>query len=346
MLSVLTIEKNKKDMGNTRILFLDLAKLTAIFLVVWGHVIVCSQCESACAHTVHHWIYTFHMPLFMLLSSFFAASSLQHGFITVLKKKFSQLLVPCLSCTLLCLLYIALFRALTFAAVRTELIGNSWFLKTLFVNYMVFYALKKTRLQDGWLFVLSYAAILAVPHSYSLQFSWLYPFFWMGYFLKRKFQWMTDHMKALTLVSAVAYGVFYMLCHQDMETLLALLPSMSSIASAPLLLLSKFVLASAGSFLCIGLCHYAEKWVVPHDIIAKIAGYGKYTLGVYIIQTILIYEIYADVVGETAQGHGVLYTLWVSVFMLALCLMLIKFLARYKFIDRLLFGGQYYKDRT
>lgn len=198
----------------------------------------------------------------------------------------------------------------------------------------------------GRLFVLSYAAILAVPHSYSLQFSWLYPFFWMGYFLKRKFQWMTDHMKALTLVSAVAYGVFYMLCHQDMETLLALLPSMSSIASAPLLLLSKFVLASAGSFLCIGLCHYAEKWVVPHDIIAKIAGYGKYTLGVYIIQTILIYEIYADVVGETAQGHGVLYTLWVSVFMLALCLMLIKFLARYKFIDRLLFGGQYYKDRT
>ena len=335
-------------MEKTRIRFLDLAKLTAIFLVVWGHVILCSGSESANTRSIHDWIYTFHMPLFMLLSGFFVASSLQYGFVSVLRKKFAQLLVPCLSCTLLCILYIALFRELTFNAVRTELIGNSWFLKTLFANYVLFYVLKQTRLQDGWLFVLSYVAILAIPHSYSLQFSWLYPFFWMGYFMKCKFQWLMDNMKVLTLVSIAAYSTFYALCHKDMVTMLGILPTMASITSTPLLLLSKFVMVAAGSLMCVGLCYYVEKYA-PHGIVAKMACCGKYTLGIYIIQTIFIIEIYADVAGTITawgQGHEVWHTLWVSVFMSILCLATIRFFARYKWIDRLLFGGQYYTNKA
>lgn len=62
-----------------RIVFLDVLKAIAIFLVVWGHSMQNFTTDKlyweydACIQV----IYSFHMPLFMMISGFFSASLLK-----------------------------------------------------------------------------------------------------------------------------------------------------------------------------------------------------------------------------------------------------------------------------
>lgn len=71
-------------MQNKRINFIDLAKGIAIFLVVVGHIETIPFIKST--------IYSFHIPLFFLLSGYFVDFSKDFGF--QVKKMFRSLIVP------------------------------------------------------------------------------------------------------------------------------------------------------------------------------------------------------------------------------------------------------------
>ena len=51
-----------------RILSVDFVKFISIFLVVWCHVIEGIDTDGFWQNSVHHVIYSFHMPLFFFLS--------------------------------------------------------------------------------------------------------------------------------------------------------------------------------------------------------------------------------------------------------------------------------------
>lgn len=79
-------------MGN-RILSLDLLKAFAIYLVIWGHAIMHFQPhyeESICFLI----IYSFHMPLFMMLSGYFATSSMKLGGGRIFNKEIQAITSP------------------------------------------------------------------------------------------------------------------------------------------------------------------------------------------------------------------------------------------------------------
>lgn len=92
-------------MAKVRILYIDILKLFTIYLVLWGHSIQHFQpyCEKS---YIFQTIYAFHMPLFMMLSGYFASSSMRLGFRDFFTKKFRQLLLPCLSWAVACWLII------------------------------------------------------------------------------------------------------------------------------------------------------------------------------------------------------------------------------------------------
>ena len=58
-------------MSNKRILYFDALKFFAIWLVVLGHYLQEIDCGSVGSYT-NQVIYTFHMPLFIMISGFFA----------------------------------------------------------------------------------------------------------------------------------------------------------------------------------------------------------------------------------------------------------------------------------
>ncbi|WP_455497031.1 acyltransferase family protein [Coprobacter sp.] len=79
-----------------RVAFIDFLKGVCIFLVVWGHSIqyLSSSGYDFWNNRIFIFIYSFHMPLFMMLSGLFFIRSMSLPFGVVLKKRFFQLILP------------------------------------------------------------------------------------------------------------------------------------------------------------------------------------------------------------------------------------------------------------
>lgn len=73
-----------------RLLQIDLLKLFAIALVIWGHCIQYFSYNFYSEEPVYRIIYSFHMPLFMMISGFFSVSSMKMGFRAFFLKKSSN----------------------------------------------------------------------------------------------------------------------------------------------------------------------------------------------------------------------------------------------------------------
>ena len=98
-------------MALKRILYLDSVKLLAIYLVVLGHTVSAMESGSIVCNQLYAFIYSFHMPLFMLLSGYFVSSRLgEMPAMKLLKKKGQQLLLPAITCTLICCAYLWLTK--------------------------------------------------------------------------------------------------------------------------------------------------------------------------------------------------------------------------------------------
>ncbi len=101
-----------------RIEHIDLLKAFAIFCVVLGHMLQYGYNygeRDFYVNSLWSLIYSFHMPLFMMLSGFFAISSLDDSFFVMLKKKILRIWVPAylwLAITLLVCLVLCIFTGL------------------------------------------------------------------------------------------------------------------------------------------------------------------------------------------------------------------------------------------
>lgn len=82
-----------------RVAYWDVAKGVAIFCVVWGHCLQNMTTDTGylCSDGLSQLIYSFHMPLFMVISGYFAYSSLSRPIGITLRKKIRQLIVPSIS---------------------------------------------------------------------------------------------------------------------------------------------------------------------------------------------------------------------------------------------------------
>ena len=89
--------------------YIDFCKVLLTLLVVLGHVfkmyspetVIDTGIECSLLKILYRWIYTFHMPAFILLSGFVFQECKNYGkyadFIPFLKNKFRRIMVPYLS---------------------------------------------------------------------------------------------------------------------------------------------------------------------------------------------------------------------------------------------------------
>lgn len=165
--------------------FFDNAKVFLIFLVVFGHMIQPLVSDSRTIEAVYMWIYTFHMPAFILLAGFFAKGSGNKKYIWNLMKK---LIIP-------------YFIFQTLYTVYYFFIGKEdwqtgvfypqwalWFLFSLFSWHILLVLFKK--IPAGWSIALSvFVGIFVgyfgeIGHSFSLSRTFVFfPFFLIGYWL-------------------------------------------------------------------------------------------------------------------------------------------------------------------
>lgn len=146
----------------------DIAKLIAIFFMVWGHI--------GTEPNIRNFIYTFHMPLFFFISGYFEKAE-KKSVNFLLYKNFKALLIPYLSFSIFALFYcwiypynhpefypgvtsvqdfiIATFKGLIFmddSISYRYFMPNSplWFLIALFINKVLFIFLNKVFYGKKW----------------------------------------------------------------------------------------------------------------------------------------------------------------------------------------------------
>lgn len=264
-------------MNQGRLQSFDLLKLFAIFLVLWGHCVQYLLSSNHIDEPVYRFIYSFHMPLFMMIAGMFASRSLQMPLGAFVWKKAEQLILPCVVWGMLMTIGNIAQPLLTGRAVETSVLttlftGNFWFLKSLFGCYLLAY-IGQNLLRNKWLFYTITIVISQFITEYSIL--WMYPAFVVGIELSNHFDQLQKHSGKIAIVSASLFFLLTLACGNDMRT----------IDNAILFRLCKILTGWAGSLALIALALLWERRGAPH--IQWISQWGGYTMGVYILQCIV-----------------------------------------------------------
>lgn len=143
-----------------RDLSFDVLKGILILLVVLGHAYSYEYGSAACWHThPFNFIYTFHMPLFIMVSGYFFSSCLKRGFLDNLKNKSQRLMLPWfVISTITTIVY---FTSAAFSESQmglTEMITKTyttylslWFLPCIFCLTFFYYVLCKIKVNKYYL---------------------------------------------------------------------------------------------------------------------------------------------------------------------------------------------------
>ena len=330
-----------------RILFWDIIKCVAMFLVVWGHCLqnMTTDASYFTRDLISECIISCHMALFMLVSGYFAYSSLFRSFQEVMSKRAIQILLPSVSW------FVIIRSASLFASgqlfswygIRELTIGNLssfWFLKALFMCYLIvmlgakFYRVNKN-------LVIVYVAVLIVCGewlNYSSTISML-PFFLCGLLLRRFENWIFTHSTAITSLAGIIWVVMlqvfdiadYSIYHQPFTL------DTGGVIS----LLIRTSIGVTGSFF--GLLLMRRIFEHNDTRIARfLADVGSMTLGIYCIQV-----IFAEVASKSVASYIDHLSRWsydlvvtpiYAILVMVVCVTLISLITKNKFSRLLLLG--------
>lgn len=194
-----------------RIPYLDFLKFFAIANVLLGHSVEQTTGNDFWDNPIWEFIYTYHMPLFMMLCGYFFSSSLKLSFWDMFKKKFSQLMIPSISAWIIMYLFVTLTKFNPYPEIVdiswTGFMNALWFLKSVFFCYLIGWIFIKT-LKHVWLSAITSSIIaLFVPVCNIDSINFMLPMFWMGHLFHLHQTWIDRHHKALLIGNLTAFLV-------------------------------------------------------------------------------------------------------------------------------------------
>ena len=176
--------------------FIDFIKGVAILLVLVGHAIqYCYGAEyflqgAYFSNPIFKFIYTFHMPLFMVISGYLLQQTLDHRTeMEVAKRRLRQLGLPILSFGVLAFTIKwavhPVFDILECAKdLFSTIVGNLWFLWALLYNQLLLLFIRRIG-NKVWMYVLVGVLIYLIPKNNYIpaRYTFLYPFLVIGYMM-------------------------------------------------------------------------------------------------------------------------------------------------------------------
>lgn len=195
-----------------RVYYFDNAKFILIFLVVFGHLIQSYIKSDTFIFNLYTFIYTFHMPAFILISGYFAKGIYEKGYIGKITKK---LIIPYIIFQIIySIFYYFLFSRSMLEIDMLNPHWSLWFLISLFFWNILLIIFNK--LQPKYAITLAICVGLAVGYiDYISNFLSLsrtfvfFPFFLIGYHLKKEHFLMITATKA-KIIAAITFIIMIM----------------------------------------------------------------------------------------------------------------------------------------
>ncbi len=188
--------------------YFDNAKFFLIILVVFGHIIRPLIDDSQLIMNVYKFVYTFHMPAFILISGYFAKGYRKKGYVEKIAKK---LILPYLIFQgIYSVYYYFIEDQQTIILDPFDPHWSLWFLISLFFWNIFLFGF--TKLPAKWALCLAFALGLAVGYfevisnylSMSRTFVF-FPLFLVGFYLRR------EHFDIMTKVKSRGIAVFVLI---------------------------------------------------------------------------------------------------------------------------------------
>lgn len=342
------MERNKK---------IDFIRAFAITTVVIGH---CIQFGSGSIYssgkcledTLFKFIYSFHMPLFMLLSGYLFYQTLKsHSFVTNIKSRFSTLFIPIIMWNIIPFIkYTYHDRPHTFhylcKAFLSTMIENSWFLWAIFYCSFAVLIVNRVFKDNIMIYLLGIILTLVIPDSHNLSlYKYMYPFFLIGYYCNKhseKFHKMLHHfLNNRKLLIATAAVFAFLLCFFNTNSYIyisgytlidkEILPQLG-------IDLYRFFIGLIGSFLIILLLlkFYPKinKYVINITSII-----GRNSLGIYMISG-LIFQYLLPYLTSCLPDVNYFIVLFETVIIITISLLISLCIKKFPIANRLFFGGR------
>lgn len=340
-----------------RILYWDVIKFFAIFLVVYGHVI---QNLNPVGRTLwdsfmETYILTFHMPLFMIVSGYFARSLFKKNIKEIAKDKLVQLVIPSVTTYFITGIILIFLRHTPFVEGLKSLLGycvvSYWFLKALFIFYVITSVVCLISKKNKLLAILFSILLLFLPTDIldSVHCISMYPYFVIGLLLYKYEKIFFQNKKSIVFVSVMVYVILSYFYHPREYNIYDHLFKWS--INYLYFYIIRILIGTSASFACIILIRKICMMFDGHKIIDFFAKIGTCTLGIYVFQqnfmvagkyygVELVRRInpFKDTVWEFVYYDYVFCFVW-AIIVTAICTAMVVVLRKTKYL-RLIFLGE------
>ena len=340
---------------NKRIEYIDFIKGICIFIVVWGHTIQnMGDGDEFWLNPVHQFICSFHMPIFMLVSGFFFSNSIGKPLTSNIIRRFKQLIIPCFGWSLVLVAihigYILADGTIPLPAgivksVIMETFTRFWFLRSVFICFTLAIISMKILKKDMVAFIISFLLFLALPDNGRIHLDkFMYPFFWMGYFMHKYIDTISQYHTRLLAVSLTAFIIllfFYqkesyiyvtgMGLYNYLDEQFVFYPATERLS----IVSYRYLIGMTGSF---SIFLLLQRLYRPNfHVIEKV---GTYTLGIYTLHILIEGNVLQkfNLLGAGFFWFNFIITPVISVLSIILCIEVIKLLEKNRLSSRLFLG--------
>lgn len=290
----------------SRNITIDFIRGIAIILVVLGHNIQFGsgntfyQTEGYYTDFLFKLVYSFHMPLFALLSGYLFFWSMKKPTKQIVKKRLPSLLLPIIAwVTLECAGRAAIniirhdFTVVEFAHTYVvKFLGSFWFLWAMLFCSLIVLLVEKAFKGKVWIYGVLIIPMLFVSSKFNAHlYVYMYPYFAAGFLFNKcegikyyrrvaKKDW---YALAVAIVTFAVLFIFYGHDSYIYTTKISLLGEKGLIVQLGIDIY-RWVIGFAGSIMVIVLCKMiCDGW--KGKVIERIAYFGKISLGIYILNS-------------------------------------------------------------
>lgn len=324
---------------------IDLLKGIAITLVVWGHSIQYLKKDgiSFFENPVFIIIYSFHMPLFMMISGYLFHYSLsKYSTADIVITKFKQLIVPML--TWILLNSIIFQETLNLATIKSGAIYLFWFISALFVlcvMYSICYKIAKNNAEI--IFMAAFFISLRFGDDMNMDMiKFMAPYFLIGLLSHRYYDVITNYKNKIGMLSISIWIVMLSLWKTEYYIYVSHMSFHDVNFWHQLhIVLFRYIIGLAGSFSVI----YLSSLMVNRSLLNTFSYLGTYTLPIYILSSMSISKIVTHIPQSEIYWSVALYSLIITpVFSFAvmlLCIGVALLIKKNKIANQILLGGRY-----
>lgn len=330
-----------------RNIYWDIVKGLAICLVLLGHSIQSGLTGGLCfSNWLYRFLYSFHMPLFMIVSGYFFYNSLQkYSTWEIVKKKYSTLIIPIISFGIIQfpIYFVGTYTIQNIVYYLLTSMTILWFLCQVLLCSFTVLVCNKVFHDNIWIYIVIAFTSMLIPNIMGLErYSYMIPYFVVGYLAKRqKYESYISSCNTRNLFVFFAFYILLFLFYNEKSFIYTSKTFLFS-ANEPLTQLwiniYRLAIGFAGSLLvliAIGKVYYQNKNLL---IFKQFANIGVASLGIYCYQTVFwhYYPLLNERIG-LSSFWGILYGFIISLFT---CWMLTVISSKNKFTNIIILGGR------